>query len=1360
MNRYDRPGERPLRNPETGSEYRHPFGSREDSRVRRGHIAIDGPPVWTEVGTSDSEWMRDLWSFSTAPLTLILMGFTALLLLPVALWARSHSEDIVIWALENETVSESATRWLPDAVETGSTIATGILALAAIPAYVTLVAFARRAPLIRFVTDVIWGVALLIGRPLLPFVRTAGQALVLTAALLARAVTLVARITLDALGVIREVLVSMPVALIVVAWLSGRGFVVLIGATIAGLVWLITPPARAVTRTARYIRALITRPLHAALEWLAVACNALITGLNTLLEHFARTLTVARDALYLALVSPVVHAAVAVRRTATAAVNVVLSTTTQALHWLVTIAFRLAGAAKQSSVLALSRLASWLTTALTFVRTHVIERPVRWFLSALRFAQLLLRTAATGIARSLTLVVSALAIARAHVQRQVVEPAIRIFLMASHSTRLVVHVGIGSVWHGLRLLSGFAAGMLATTWEHFVTSALHASLTAFHSIRRLFNTVARGAARGFSFVFKAELYVLVATGALIATLWHSAVLLTSSLARVLTAAFATLSTSLTAIAMMIPFAFAARSLRLGAIRLVVALRVIFARISTTTAKALAYAATVLSRALAVVTHAVQAIHTFLVALFLLPARPFWAASLWISGLIAAGWRAFAGGLETLWRAAVRALATVLHASARCLAPIWQVTVAIGALLRAIGLHVLYALSLPLVLLELVWKLTSDSATALGRFSGQVAVALTKPIVAAGGAYVGGLVSAWESVARLPWGRIASGGIGGAFLAFVIYAAMVAQPNPQVTVVHWSTGHLIRDGSDLRLLRQMAEEFNAQGHLSPSGKPIKVEVFYQGGAEQAPELISRVTTGKPIDKALPNPTLVTPSASHWLVNVNYAAGFEVINLNNTEDRSLARTYVGIVTYKDMAACLGWPEVEVSFDDLIALRNHPDGWASRDCANPDWGTRPLIAFTDPSSSDTGRAVLLSLYLIASGKEPETLTEHDLNQPAAVEYIRSFQTLVDHYMPSTIPLNTRICEGPRYGHFFIMPEDNLVHLLDGTEKCFVNGIERNAPPLRGEMVIMYPKEGSLLRENCACAVKADWVDEEEAAATELWVKFLRQDAQQQSFVRAGFHPGTSMTGNDARVNSVTAAPQHILHPERMVPAVAQAIDQSWQIVKRPAIVTFVADTSGSMLGDKLRNEKTGLREAMEEMASNNSVGLVTFGDTARRDIEVGVNNRDEMSRAIDAMRAGGETALYDAIRLGISMTDAADGPTDAIRAVVVITDGRANRGTTCMHDLVSMTSADERAIDSFCGLEDQLAREQGGRELTRTQIAGAGLAMRTTHSVQIFYVAIGKDADLDIGRILSGATGAEFRGVTEADLSEVILEFSHYF
>ena len=39
-------------------------------------------------------------------------------------------------------------------------------------------------------------------------------------------------------------------------------------------------------------------------------------------------------------------------------------------------------------------------------------------------------------------------------------------------------------------------------------------------------------------------------------------------------------------------------------------------------------------------------------------------------------------------------------------------------------------------------------------------------------------------------------------------------------------------------------------------------------------------------------------------------------------------------------------------------------------------------------------------------------------------------------------------------------------------------------------------------------------------------------------------------------------------------------------------------------------------------------------------------------------------------------------------------------------------------------------------------------------------GDDADLEVGRILSQATGAEFLGVTEDDLAQVLEEFSKYF
>jgi len=40
------------------------------------------------------------------------------------------------------------------------------------------------------------------------------------------------------------------------------------------------------------------------------------------------------------------------------------------------------------------------------------------------------------------------------------------------------------------------------------------------------------------------------------------------------------------------------------------------------------------------------------------------------------------------------------------------------------------------------------------------------------------------------------------------------------------------------------------------------------------------------------------------------------------------------------------------------------------------------------------------------------------------------------------------------------------------------------------------------------------------------------------------------------------------------------------------------------------------------------------------------------------------------------------------------------------------------------------------------------------------IGKDADMEVGRILAQATDAEFQGVTDKDLARLLEEFSKYF
>jgi hypothetical protein len=147
---------------------------------------------------------------------------------------------------------------------------------------------------------------------------------------------------------------------------------------------------------------------------------------------------------------------------------------------------------------------------------------------------------------------------------------------------------------------------------------------------------------------------------------------------------------------------------------------------------------------------------------------------------------------------------------------------------------------------------------------------------------------------------------------------------------------------------------------------------------------------------------------------------------------------------------------------------------------------------------------------------------------------------------------------------------------------------------------------------------------------------------------------------------------------------------------------------------------------------------------------------------------TALYDAIKAVISMPAAAPGDEDAIRAVVVLTDDRANRCQTRLDELIQMQSSNnEKSILRFGGCEgDPPPKDDDGVTVEKENIIGTGLAIKTGLSsetgdpVQIFFIGIGEDADMAVGRMLAGATGAGFQGVTEEDLAEVLEEFSGYF
>ena len=104
----------------------------------------------------------------------------------------------------------------------------------------------------------------------------------------------------------------------------------------------------------------------------------------------------------------------------------------------------------------------------------------------------------------------------------------------------------------------------------------------------------------------------------------------------------------------------------------------------------------------------------------------------------------------------------------------------------------------------------------------------------------------------------------------------------------------------------------------------------------------------------------------------------------------------------------------------------------------------------------------------------------------------------------------------------------------------------------------------------------------------------------------------------------------------------------VPQPTLAMMVLDASGSMDGDRIRAARAAASAFVQDAPPGVAVGLVAFDDQARLALAPTVDRQAALT-AIADVQAGGDTALYDAIQLGV----AAIPPADTAR-VILLSDG----------------------------------------------------------------------------------------------------------
>jgi Ca-activated chloride channel family protein len=410
------------------------------------------------------------------------------------------------------------------------------------------------------------------------------------------------------------------------------------------------------------------------------------------------------------------------------------------------------------------------------------------------------------------------------------------------------------------------------------------------------------------------------------------------------------------------------------------------------------------------------------------------------------------------------------------------------------------------------------------------------------------------------------------------------------------------------------------------------------------------------------TVWSPSASTWLEVLKQETGNQNVAISN---KPLVLTPVVIAMWQPMAEAMGWPNKPIGWKDILDLTNDPQGWGR--FGHPEWG-RFSWGHTDPEISTTALSTLIAEFYAATGKR-EGLTIADVQSEAATRFIRDLGRSIKHYGYNTLIFSENMKKfGMSYISAFPMEESTLIDFN-----------KFNPPPT--PLVAIYPAEGTFWHDNPFIIMASANSDERDAA--ERFYEFLLSEESQRAAMSFGFRPANPNVPLTDPISPAFGVDPQGVQTVLAVPTaeVIVAIKNSWSFNRKRADIVLVVDTSGSMEGDKLTMVKAGIETFLMRILPEDRLGLITFDSAARLVVPMAPlsDNRIALQDAVQAMRASGRTALFDALVLGKQVLDQLPpADDDRIRAIVLLSDGADNSSQASLDQI--RTLFDESGISIF--------------------------------------------------------------------------------
>jgi Ca-activated chloride channel family protein len=128
-----------------------------------------------------------------------------------------------------------------------------------------------------------------------------------------------------------------------------------------------------------------------------------------------------------------------------------------------------------------------------------------------------------------------------------------------------------------------------------------------------------------------------------------------------------------------------------------------------------------------------------------------------------------------------------------------------------------------------------------------------------------------------------------------------------------------------------------------------------------------------------------------------------------------------------------------------------------------------------------------------------------------------------------------------------------------------------------------------------------------------------------------------------------------------------------QRPAMLTFLVDTSGSMAQpNRIGRARTALRLLLDQLAPRDRIQIVSFDDKARLVLgPTAATEKKAILKAFDQLQCNGSTNLEDGMRRAYQQAATAFLPGGENR-VILISDGVANLGSDNAQDILQQVEA----------------------------------------------------------------------------------------